>query len=206
MANPKLEQDRQAPQSGDAWANKHIVPALIVCVATVAATYAIIKVLLIDEMTRQRDAALATAEENRKKVLDLSGELGRLDARSVGAREEITKLETMMGEVNHVVGQLNDRLGASAIKTPVVPQRRFLGQEDDACGGKLVVHGRDGPVEVQQGESKDVPITLDGDGFFHWRCGDSEERTHPPSTTNLIVCSRDSSGRSISWACYLIVD
>lgn len=53
------------------------------------------------------------------------------------------------------------------------PVAKFLCTENDACGGRLVVNG----VEVPKGATQfEVPVTLNGSGYFHWTCDRCGER------------------------------
>ena len=108
----------------------------------------------------------------------------------------------------HVVirpGTLTVVQGPRPAGAPQAPARRqYLCHESDACGREnLTVQGVGGPVTVHKGETKEVRIRLDGDGFFFWFCDDSRERTRPVNReTTLVVVHRAASGRHIDWYCY----
>jgi hypothetical protein len=81
-----------------------------------------------------------------------------------------------------------------------IPKRRFLGNEHDKCGEpSLKVFGVEGAVKVAKGTTVEVHIT---DRHFRWRCGDSNEKSVAPEGTNLLVVTRASAGRDITWGCY----
>jgi hypothetical protein len=88
--------------------------------------------------------------------------------------------------------------------SPVPHRRQFLCREIDRCGAPVLrVLGVDGPVELRKGETKEVRVRLDGDGKFHWVCGDTAEKTRPDrSETTLVVVCRAPAGREIQWWCY----
>ena len=81
-----------------------------------------------------------------------------------------------------------------------VPKRRFLGNEHDKCGEpSLKVFGVGGATQVPRNSTVEVRIT---DRRFQWRGGDSNERSVAPEGTNLLVVTRASSGRDVTWGCY----
>lgn len=85
-------------------------------------------------------------------------------------------------------------------RTLNLPRRVFLGNEHDMCGNtNLTVERKDGMVRIKKGETKIVGIR---NRVFRWKCGSSWERTVAPPGTDLIIATRASSGRRVTWACY----
>lgn len=92
--------------------------------------------------------------------------------------------------------------------TPVQPPRPkgriHACDEVDRCGRDVLrVKGASGMTEVRKGQSVEVRVSLDKDGFFHWQCGDSWERTRPSdSRTTIVMVTREPNGRRIDWKCF----
>lgn len=81
-----------------------------------------------------------------------------------------------------------------------LPQKIFLGNEHDMCNNtNLYLEGLTGLVLIRKGETKTVRIA---NREFRWKCGSSWERSVAPPETNLIIATRASSGRAVTWACY----
>ncbi len=93
---------------------------------------------------------------------------------------------------------------AKGEKVPVPKRRHFLCHEIDRCGHPaLRVRGATEEVVVGKGETKEVRVQLDRDGWFYWYCGNSRERTRPSDRrTTFVVVTREPNGRRIDWYCY----
>src|SRR5260370_33673535 len=72
---------------------------------------------------------------------------------------------------------------------PVAVRRRVHAcDEIDRCSHNgLQVRGANGMVEVRKGQTKEVRVQLDRDGYFHWQCGNSRERTRPTASRTVIA-------------------
>jgi hypothetical protein len=102
-------------------------------------------------------------------------------------------------------GTLTIASGPRPRSAPPIPGRReFLCHESDKCGEpRLAVLGAAGPVEVGKGQTSEVHVRLNPDGWFFWLCDQSVERTRPVDRhTNVVVSHRESNGRGIDWYCY----
>ncbi len=82
---------------------------------------------------------------------------------------------------------------------------RYLGVEFDQCGdSNLDVRDASGNVvRVSKGQTKTMPIALDGNGEFTWWCGGSREVTAPSwSNANFLEVRRSGTDRQITWSLY----
>lgn len=86
-------------------------------------------------------------------------------------------------------------------------QAIYLGYTVDQCSGVLKVRNRhDQWVTIPRGQRTKVDVAIDGDGWWRWRCGSTEERSrgspnHRQRVKRLQV-THSTEGRRIVWALY----
>ena len=147
-----------------------------------------------------------------KIAVEVTGRLaGAVEEQAMKIADEVSRKirgKITPGAGTHVIirpGSLTVVKGPRPAAAPPAPARRqYLCHEGDACGREiLTVEGVGGPVAVRKGETKEVRVRLDGDGFFYWRCDGSRERTRPVNReTTFVVVHRAATGRHIDWYCY----
>jgi hypothetical protein len=82
-----------------------------------------------------------------------------------------------------------------------------LGFEIDQCSGLLTVRNRFGQwVTVPRGQWTVIDVAIDGNGYWFWRCGSSNERSRGapnfrPRVKRLKILHSTES-RKITWWCY----
>jgi hypothetical protein len=82
-----------------------------------------------------------------------------------------------------------------------------LGYEIDKCSGLLTVRNRFGQwVTVPRGQWTVIDVAIDGNGYWYWRCGGSNEKSRGapnfrPRVKRLKVLHSTES-RKITWWCY----
>ena len=88
-------------------------------------------------------------------------------------------------------------------------QAVYLGAEIDSCGGVLHVKNRyDKWIKIERTKTTytTVDVAIDGDGYWRWRCGDSNEKSRgKPNYRNRVKRVRvnhSTNGRDIVWTCY----
>jgi len=102
---------------------------------------------------------------------------------------------------------MTDVTAQQAITAAAGQQEIFLGNEDDQCSGQLSVVDRNGAlVPIPRGWPHWIDVAIDGDGYWHWQCGSSKERSsgdpnYRPRVKRLKVF-HSADGRDLSWECY----
>ena len=82
-----------------------------------------------------------------------------------------------------------------------------LGYEIDRCSGLLTVRNRFGQwITVQRGQWTVIDVAIDGNGYWYWRCGSSNERLRGAPNfrqrVKRLKVWHETGGRKITWWCY----
>jgi|OpeIllAssembly_1097287.scaffolds.fasta_scaffold649168_2 hypothetical protein len=86
-------------------------------------------------------------------------------------------------------------------------QAVYLGYEEDACGGVLYVRNRYNQwIKIERGAHPNVDVAIDGDGYWHWKCGNTNEKSRGASSyrnrVKRLNVTHSTNGRRIIWGCY----
>lgn len=86
-------------------------------------------------------------------------------------------------------------------------QEVYLGREGDACSGSLSVKNRWGQyVPITRGVRTPVDVAINGDGYWYWKCGNSEERSRGDADyrqrIKRVKVLHSTGSRSIDWKCF----
>jgi hypothetical protein len=78
--------------------------------------------------------------------------------------------------------------------------RALLETTHGKCSRELItVQTTTGMADVKQGQSREFHVSSHR---FGWKCGKEEKWTACSNGTTLVVVTRATAGRDISWACY----
>jgi hypothetical protein len=82
-----------------------------------------------------------------------------------------------------------------------------LGYEIDQCSGVLTVRNRFGRwVTVPRGQWTTIDVAIDGNGYWYWRCGGSNERSRGAPNfrqrVKRLKVWHSTGSRKITWWCY----
>lgn len=95
--------------------------------------------------------------------------------------------------------------GRAAKDAPL--QEIQLGYEIDRCSGNLTVKNRyDEWIPVPRGQWVTIDVAIDGNGYWYWRCGGTNEwsRGEPNYRARVkrLKVFHETGGRKITWWCY----
>ncbi len=199
------------------WFRHNLGFATLLVVATVGATYAVVQVLVVHQLQRDRDDAHARVERLEGEKSTLATESGKLQAQidaldrqagegesSYGAlRKALTNLEQSQDDIWEAINSIQSKLQAPVDTEP--PRREFIRTQvdttQDRCSEDLVtVEGRDGPITLRKGDFVEIPLSPTGEVF--WSCGSTRERTATASGADIAILSRDREGRAMTWLFY----
>lgn len=96
---------------------------------------------------------------------------------------------------------------AAEMATAVAQQEVQLGYEIDRCSGLLTVQNRFNRwVTIPRGQWTAVDVAIDGDGYWRWRCGSSNERSRGAPNfrqrVKRLKVWHSTGSRKITWWCY----
>ena len=88
-----------------------------------------------------------------------------------------------------------------------VSQEVRLGYEIDQCSGVLSIRNKDNRwIYVPRGRWTTIDVAIDGNGYWHWRCGSSSERSRGSSNfrqrVKRLKVWHSTESRKITWWCY----
>jgi hypothetical protein len=86
-------------------------------------------------------------------------------------------------------------------------QEIFLGTETDQCSGSLSVKNKNGQfVAIPRGKTTVVDVAIDGDGYWRWRCGNTNERSRGVPNyrqrVKRLKVLHSKNSREITWRCF----
>ncbi|MCM3877446.1 MAG: hypothetical protein NEA02_13655 [Thermoanaerobaculia bacterium] len=86
-------------------------------------------------------------------------------------------------------------------------QEIWLGSESDHCGGVLHLKNRNNQwIKIERGNVTNVDVAIDGNGYWYWRCGSSNEKSRgTPNYRNRVKRLRvlhSENSRDIVFDCY----
>jgi hypothetical protein len=89
----------------------------------------------------------------------------------------------------------------------VKEQEIFLGTETDQCSGSLSVKNKNGQfVAIPRGKTTVVDVAIDGDGYWRWRCGNTNERSRGVPNyrqrVKRLKVLHSKNSREITWRCF----
>jgi hypothetical protein len=157
---------------------------------------------LLSEMSQLITAVhrlVATLEDTRQ---------GSSDDTDMSPEAIMDNASELAPEANALVGAFGEMLPeADTIASARAQQEVLLGYEIDRCSGVLTVRNRFSQwITVQRGRWTVIDVAIDGNGYWYWRCGGSNERSRGapnfrPRVKRLKVWHA-TGGRKITWWCY----
>jgi hypothetical protein len=132
--------------------------------------------------------------------------------------DEVSRLVTSVNRLSEAVDSLSEANGCdddlapepiehSEAQARLTTQEVRLGYEIDQCSGSLTVQDRQGQyVSVPRGQWTTVDVAINGDGYWRWRCGSSNERSRGAPNfrqrVKRLKVWHSLNNRKITWWCF----